>query len=447
LKVTIAGTGYVGLVTGACLAEVGNDVVCLDLDEKKIRMLNDGNVPIFEPGLAAMVKKCEAAGHLHFTTDVGAAVDHGEFQLIAVGTPSGEDGSADLNHVLAAARNIGKHMKGYKVVVDKSTVPVGTADKVRHEISAELNRRGVKIDFSVVANPEFLKEGAAIEDFMRPDRIVVGTDNEHALQLMRRLYAPFQRNTERIVAMDLRSAELTKYAANAMLATRISFMNEMAVLAEAVGADIERVRLGIGADQRIGYGYLYPGIGYGGSCFPKDVRALQKTAEENRVEMGLVCAVEDANLRQRRLIVDKIVRRFGEDLSGRRFGLWGLAFKPNTDDIREAPSLDIIKGIASRGGIFAAYDPVATENARLAVGDTRAVSYARTAIDAARGADALVIATEWKEFRSPDFPAIKAALKTPVIFDGRNLYEPADLATMGFEYHSIGRPVPKPAKG
>ena len=446
MKVAIVGTGYVGLVTGACLAEVGNDVVCLDLDEKKIRMLNSGEVPIFEPGLAAMVKKCEAAGHLRFTTDVEAAVHHGEFQLIAVGTPSGEDGSADLNHVLSAARNIGKHMKEYKVVVDKSTVPVGTADKVRSEISTELKRRGVAIKFSVVANPEFLKEGAAVEDFMRPDRIVIGTDDEHALHMMRRLYAPFQRNSERIVAMDLRSAELTKYAANAMLATRISFMNEMAVLAEAVGADIERVRLGIGADHRIGYGYLYPGIGYGGSCFPKDVRALQRTAGENRVEMRVVSAVEAANLRQKQLIVDKIVRRFGEDLSGRRFGLWGLAFKPNTDDMREAPSLDIIKGLVSRRGAVIAYDPVAMDNARLAIGNAPGMSYAATAMDAVRGADALVIATEWKEFRSPDFPAIKAALKTPVIFDGRNLYEPSDVAMLGFEYHAIGRPVPAAGK-
>jgi UDPglucose 6-dehydrogenase len=425
---------------------VGNDVVCLDLDEKKIRMLNNGEVPIFEPGLAAMVKKCEAAGHLRFTTDVEAAVHHGEFQLIAVGTPSGEDGSADLNHVLSAARNIGKHMKEYKVVVDKSTVPVGTADKVRHEIAAELKRRGVAVKFSVVANPEFLKEGAAVEDFMRPDRIVIGTDDEHALQLMRRLYAPFQRNTERIVAMDLRSAELTKYAANAMLATRISFMNEMAVLAEAVGADIERVRLGIGADHRIGYGYLYPGIGYGGSCFPKDVRALQRAAGENRVEMRVVSAVEAANLRQKQLVVDKIVRRFGEDLSGRRFGLWGLAFKPNTDDMREAPSLDIIKGIVSRRGAVTAYDPVAMDNARLAIGNSPGVSYAATAMDAVRGADALVIATEWKEFRSPDFAAIKAALKSPVIFDGRNLYEPSDVAMLGFEYDAIGRPVQAASK-
>jgi UDPglucose 6-dehydrogenase len=446
LKVTIAGTGYVGLVTGACLAEVGNDVTCLDVDEKKIRMLNSGEVPIFEPGLAAMVKKCEAAGHLRFTTDVEAAVHHGEFQLIAVGTPSGEDGSADLNHVLSAARNIGKHMKEYKVVVDKSTVPVGTADKVRREISTELDRRGVAIKFSVVANPEFLKEGAAIEDFMRPDRIVIGTDDEHALHMMRRLYAPFQRTTERIVAMDLRSAELTKYAANAMLATRISFMNELAVLAEAVGADIERVRLGIGADHRIGYGFLYPGIGYGGSCLPKDVRALQRTAGENHVEMRVVSSVEAANLRQKQLIVDKIVRRFGEDLSGRRFGLWGLAFKPNTDDMREAPSLDIIKGIVSRRGAVIAYDPVAMDNARQAIGNSPGVSYAATAMDAVRAADALVIATEWKEFRSPDFPAIKAALKTPIIFDGRNLYEPSDVAMLGFEYHAIGRPVPAAGK-
>ena len=447
MKVTIAGTGYVGLVTGACLAEVGNDVVCLDVDERKIQSLKMGTIPIFEPGLEAMVKKCEASGNLRFTTDVEAAVDHGEFQLIAVGTPSGEDGSGDINHVLAAARNIGKHMKEYKVVVDKSTVPVGTADKVGREISAELSRRGARIEFSVVASPEFLKEGAAVEDFMRPDRIVIGTDDDRALNLMRRLYAPFQRNTERIVVMDLRSAEPTKYAANAMLATRISFMNEMAVLAEAVGADIERVRLGIGADLRIGYGYLYPGIGFGGSCLPKDIRALRRTAGDNGVELRVVSAVEAANLRQKRLVVDKIVRRFGEDLSGRRFGLWGLAFKPNTDDMREAPSLDIIKGLASRGGAVVAYDPVAMNSARHAIGNVPGVSYAATAMDAVRGADALIIATEWKEFRSPDFSAIKAGLKSPVIFDGRNLYEPSDVARLGLEYHAIGRSVPNAAKG
>ena len=440
MKITIVGTGYVGLVTGACLAEVGNDVVCLDVDGGKIRSLNEGSVPIFEPGLEAMVRRCSAAGHLRFITDVGAAVEHGELQLIAVGTPSGEDGSADLNYVLEAARNIGRHMKEFKVVVDKSTVPVGTADKVRREISAELDRRGVKIEFCVVANPEFLKEGAAVEDFMRPDRIVIGTDDDRALQAMRRLYAPFQRNTERIVAMDPRSAELTKYAANAMLATRISFMNEMAVLAETVGADIERVRLGIGADHRIGYRFLYPGIGFGGSCLPKDVRALQRTAVEHGVELRVVSSVEAANHRQKRLIVDKIVRRYGENLSGRRFALWGLSFKPNTDDIREAPSLDVIKGVVARRGSLVAYDPVATENARRAIGNASPVTYVANAIDALHGADALVIATEWKEFRSPDFAAMKAALKSPVIFDGRNLYEPADVAGMGFEYHSIGRP-------
>jgi UDPglucose 6-dehydrogenase len=441
LKITIAGTGYVGLVTGACLAEVGNDVVCLDVDAGKIESLNKGVIPIFEPGLEAMVRKCEAAGHLRFTTDVEAAVDHGEFQLIAVGTPSGEDGSADLKHVLAAARNIGRHMKEYKVVVDKSTVPVGTADKVRREIAAELDRRGVSIEFSVVSNPEFLKEGAAVDDFLRPDRIIIGTDDERARDLMRRLYAPFQRNIERIVSMDARSAELTKYAANAMLATRISFMNELALLAEAVGADIERVRLGIGSDPRIGHGFLYPGIGFGGSCLPKDITALQKSAGEMGVDLRVVAAVEAANLRQKRLIVDKIVRRFGEDLSGRRFGLWGLAFKPNTDDMREAPCLDIVKGLVSRRAAVIAYDPIAMRSARQILGDSPAVLYAASAIDATRGADALIIATEWKEFRSPDFAALKAALRTPVIFDGRNLYEPADVAALGFEYHAIGRPV------
>lgn len=442
MKVTISGTGYVGLVTGACLAEVGNDVVCLDVDRRKIDGLNDGVVPIFEPGLEAMVRKCASAGHLRFTTDIEGAVDHGEFQLIAVGTPSGEDGAADLDHVLAAARNIGRHMKAYKLVVDKSTVPVGTADKVRREIRLELDRRGAALDFSMVANPEFLKEGAAVEDFMRPDRIVIGADDERSLLMMRRLYAPFCRNHERIVAMDLRSAELTKYAANAMLATRISFMNELAVLAEAAGADVEHVRLGMGADRRIGYDFLYPGIGYGGSCLPKDVRALQRTAAEHGVELRLASSVEAANRGQKHFLVDKIVRRFGDDLSGRRFALWGLAFKPNTDDMREAPSLDILRGLAGRGASVIAYDPVAADNARKALDGHRGISYAPSAMEAARGSDALVIATEWKEFRSPDFSALKAVLAAPVIFDGRNLYEPSHVAGLGFEYHAVGRLVP-----
>lgn len=444
MKVTIVGTGYVGLVAGACLAEVGNDVVCLDVDERRIAMLNHGELPIFELGLEAIVRKCKAAGNLCFTTNIETAVNHGEFQLIAVGTPSGEDGSVDLSHVLATAANIGTHMTEYKVIVNKSTVPVGTADRVRRTVSTELDKRGIRIDFSVVSNPEFLKEGAAVEDFMRPDRIVVGARDERALRMMKRLYAPFQRSIERFVVMDPRSAELTKYAANAMLATRISLMNELAILADAVGADIERVRLGVGADQRIGYGFLYPGIGFGGSCLPKDVKALQMIAREHGVKLRVVPSVEAANLCQKRLIVDKIVQRFGSNLSGRRFAIWGLAFKPNTDDMREAPSLDVIKGLVAHRATVVAYDPVAMDNARQSIGGAPGVLYAATAMDAVREADALVIATEWKEFRSPDFPAIKATLKSPVIFDGRNLYEPSDVAAMGFEYFAIGRAATKP---
>ncbi len=446
MKVTIIGTGYAGLVTGACLAEVGNEVACLDVDEKKIEMLVKGRVPIFEPGLESMVSNCIASGHLRFTTDIEAAVDHGQFQVIAVGTPAGEDGSANLSHVLAAARNIGKHMKAYKIVVDKSTVPVGTADRVRHEISAELGRRGVTTDFSVVSNPEFLKEGAAIADFMRPDRIVIGTDDERSLQSMRQLYAPFNRNHDRLITMDVRSAELTKYAANAMLATRISFMNELSILADATGADIEHVRLGIGADQRIGYNFLYAGIGYGGSCLPKDIRALQKTADEHGVHLHLVSALNAVNDRQKRLIVDKVVRRFGNDLSGRRFALWGLAFKPNTDDMREAPSLEIIRGLAARHATVIAYDPIAMDNARNIFSGSSSLSYAATPMEAVNGSDALIIATECREFKSPDFAALKSALKVPAIFDGRNLYDPHYVSSFGLEYHAMGRLVPG-AKG
>lgn len=439
MKVTIIGSGYVGLVTGACLAEVGNEVVCLDLDEKKIEMLAQGRIPIYEPGLEPMVRNCMASGHLRFTTDIEDAVEHGEFQMIAVGTPPGESGSADLSHVLAAARNIGKHMKSYKIVIDKSTVPVGTADRVRNEISAELGRRGATTEFSVVSNPEFLKEGAAIADFMRPDRIVIGTSDDRSLQSMRQLYAPFNRNHDRLVTMDVRSAELTKYAANAMLATRISFMNELAILADATGADIEHVRLGIGADQRIGYNFLYAGIGYGGSCLPKDIRALRKTADEHGVNLHLVSALGAVNDRQKQLIVDKVVRRFGNDLGGKRFALWGLAFKPNTDDMREAPSIEIIKGLTARNATVVAYDPVAMESARTLFGDARGLSYAATPMEAAAGSDALVIATEWREFKSPDFAALKAALKFPAVFDGRNLYDPGYVRSFGLEYQGIGR--------
>ena len=440
MKITVIGTGYVGLVSGTCLAEVGNDVLCLDVDAEKIRILDNGGVPIYEPGLAAMVTKNRAAGRLAFTTDVAAAVAHGSIQFIAVGTPPDEDGSADLQYVLAAAKSIGQHMKDYKVVVDKSTVPVGTADRVRAAIAAELGGRGVEINYSVVSNPEFLKEGAAIEDFMKPDRIVVGADDNRAIELMRQLYAPFQRSHERLIVMDVRSAELTKYAANAMLATRISFMNELANLAEKLGADIEQVRFGIGADPRIGYHFLYAGCGYGGSCFPKDVQALIRTGHDAGQDLKILNAVEAANEVQKHVLSEKILKRFGQDLAGRRFAVWGLAFKPNTDDMREAPSRVLIGELLARGATVCAYDPVAMPEARRVFADLPRISYAETPLAALKGADALAIVTEWKEFRSPDFAAIKAALKEPpVIFDGRNLYDPAHLAAAGIEYHDIGR--------
>jgi UDPglucose 6-dehydrogenase len=439
MKVTVVGTGYVGLVSGACLADMGNDVLCLDVDSEKIAGLREGRLPIYEPGLEKVVASNVAAGRLNFTTDVKAAVAHGTLQFIAVGTPPDEDGSADLKYVLEAARSIGRHMTDYKVVVDKSTVPVGTADKVRNAIREELTRRGVEGRYAVVSNPEFLKEGAAVEDFMRPDRIVVGADDEQAIHLMRALYAPFQRSHERLVVMDVRSAELTKYAANAMLATRISFMNEMALLAERLGADIEQVRQGIGSDPRIGVSFLYAGCGYGGSCFPKDVQALLRTGESVGQQLKVLDAVEQSNAHQKTVLLDKIVRRFGEDLSGRRFELWGLAFKPNTNDMREAPSRVLIADLVRRGASVVAYDPVAIEEAQRIFGQTVGVAYADKAMTALDGADALVIVTEWKEFRSPDFEAIKAALRTPVIFDGRNMYSPELPEAAGIEYHAIGR--------
>lgn len=439
MKVTVVGTGYVGLVTGACLAEMGNHVVCLDVDERKIRILNDGGIPIHEPGLKEIVQRNVAAGRLQFTTDIAAAVAHGTLQFIGVGTPPDEDGSADLQYVLAAATSIGRHMTDYKVIVDKSTVPVGTADKVRAAVKAALDARGVTLDFSVVSNPEFLKEGAAVEDCMRPDRIIVGADDERAILLMRALYTPFMRNHDRLMAMDVRSAEFTKYAANAMLATRISFMNELSRLAERVGADIEAVRRGIGSDPRIGTHFLYAGTGYGGSCFPKDVKALIHTGRENGIELGVLVAVEEANERQKRVLVDKIVGRYGEDLAGRTFALWGLAFKPNTDDMREAPSRVIVAELAQRGAKLRAYDPVAADEARRVMGDTPGLTFCASAAEALQGADALVVVTEWKEFRNPDFDAIKAALKEPLVFDGRNLYDPAYLKTLGIDYRAIGR--------
>ncbi|MFN0317762.1 MAG: UDP-glucose dehydrogenase family protein [Burkholderiales bacterium] len=440
MKVSIIGTGYVGLVTGTCLAELGNDVLCLDVDQRKIDLLKQGVIPIHEPGLEALVKNNVSAGRLRFTTDAQESVDHGTLQLIAVGTPPEEDGSADLRHVVAAARNIGRYMKDYRVVVDKSTVPVGTADKVKAAIAGELSARGVTVPYSVVSNPEFLKEGAAVEDFMRPDRIVIGSSDERAIQVMRTLYAPLQRNHERILVMDVRSAELTKYAANAMLATRISFMNELANLAEALGADIEKVRVGIGSDPRIGYDFLYPGCGYGGSCFPKDVKALQKTARDAGLGLKILNAVEQANEAQKRRLTEKIVSRFGEDLSGHRFALWGLAFKPNTDDMREAPSRVIVQALAQRGASITAYDPIAMPEAKKVFANEPRVAFCDSPVQALKGASALVIVTEWKQFRSPEFSEIKAQLKSPVIFDGRNLYDPVLVRQFGLEYHAIGRP-------
>jgi UDPglucose 6-dehydrogenase len=439
MKITMIGTGYVGLVTGTCLAEVGNDVLCLDVDARKIAILNQGGVPIHEPGLEAMIARNVAAGRLRFTTDRDAAVAHGVLQFIAVGTPPDEDGSADMQYVLAAARDIGRRMADFKVVVDKSTVPVGTADRVREAIAGELRSRGAQIPYAVVSNPEFLKEGAAVEDFMKPDRIVVGADDDRAIAAMRAVYAPFQRNHERLLVMDVRSAELTKYAANAMLATRISFMNELANLADALGADIEHVRQGIGSDPRIGWQFLYPGVGYGGSCFPKDVKALQHTATQLGRPLGILAAVEAANERQKLRLVEKIVGRLGEDLTGRKFALWGLAFKPNTDDMREAPAREIIAALVARGASIVAYDPVAMPESKRIYGDVPWLVYASLPMDAVAGADALVVVTEWKEFRSPDFAALRGALRQPLVFDGRNLYEPALVRAAGLEYFAIGR--------
>jgi len=452
LKVTIVGSGYVGLVTGACLAELGNAVFCLDLDQKKIDILNSCGVPIYEPGLQEMIARNRSAGRIQFSTDVAAAVEHGEIQFIAVGTPPDEDGSADLQYVIAAARNIGKYMNSSKVIVDKSTVPVGTAEKVTAAIVEELKKRNLDPAWcSVVSNPEFLKEGAAVEDFMRPDRIVIGTNHDaaglRAKELMRKLYAPFNRHHERTYYMDVKSAELTKYAANAMLATRISFMNELANLADAVGADIEAVRQGIGSDSRIGYGFLYAGTGYGGSCFPKDVSALTKTALQHGRDLKILEAVEAVNREQKTILIEKITKRFSNDLSKHRFAMWGLAFKPNTDDMREAPSRFIIAELVKRGAQVVAHDPVAMTEAQHALeldfqtkpDELKRVSLVKTPEDALAGASALIIVTEWKAFRSPDFDHLKQAMQNPIIFDGRNLYEPQSMTELGFEYYGIGR--------
>jgi UDPglucose 6-dehydrogenase len=419
---------------------VGNDVLCLDVDRDKIDVLNRGGVPIHEPGLPEMIRRNVAAQRLHFTTDVEAAVQHGTLQFIAVGTPPDEDGSADMKHVLAAARAIGARMTDYKVVVDKSTVPVGTADRVRETIASELARRGAHVPFAVVSNPEFLKEGAAIEDFMRPDRVVIGAEDERAIMLLRSVYAPFQRSHERLLVMDVRSAELTKYAANAMLATRISFMNELANLAEVLGADIEHVRQGIGSDPRIGYQFLYPGAGYGGSCFPKDVRALQFTARQHSAPLKMLAAVEAVNEAQKSRLVAKVTARLGAKLAGRKIAVWGLAFKPNTDDMREAPSRAVVSGLVERGAAVAAYDPVAMVEGRRVFASLPGLTFAESPLDAVFGADALVVITEWQEFRSPDFADLRRRLKQPLIFDGRNLYDPALVRAAGLEYFGIGRP-------
>lgn len=443
MKITIIGTGYVGLVTGACLAEVGNQVYCLDIDQTKIDILNADGIPIYEPGLESIVKRNVAAGRLQFGTDIAASVAFGEIQFIAVGTPPGKDGSADLKHVMLAARNIARHMDSYKVIVDKSTVPVGTAEKVKNAIKQELKIREIALDFSIVSNPEFLKEGAAVEDFMKPDRIVIGVSDERAADFMRRLYQPFQRNHERMIVMDMRSAELTKYAANAMLATRISFMNELANLAEKLGADIEQVRQGMGSDPRIGHYFLYPGCGYGGSCFPKDVQAIRKTAGECGSGMLVMDAVEAVNDGQKLLLVEKINHHFGTNLNGIKFALWGLSFKPNTDDMREAPSVAIINKLLEQGACVTAFDPVAMHEARKIFAGIDGINFGQGMYEVLNNADALIIVTEWKEFRSPDFALLMQKLNSPVIFDGRNLYEPAWLRDNGFDYYSIGRRVMK----
>ncbi|MGR9106973.1 MAG: UDP-glucose dehydrogenase family protein [Gammaproteobacteria bacterium] len=439
MNITIFGSGYVGLVTAACLAEVGNQVLCVDIDAERVARLNAGEVPIHEPGLDTLLERNIDSRRLSFTTDAEFAVRHGLFQFIAVGTPADEDGSADLKHVLAVATSIGQSMTETRIVINKSTVPVGTADRVRETIKAQLNRRGQRIEFHVVSNPEFLKEGAAIEDFMKPDRIIVGTDNPRATQLLRTLYAPFNRNRDRLVEMDIRSAELTKYAANSMLATKISFMNELAGLAEALGADIEKVRIGIGSDPRIGYHFIYPGCGFGGSCFPKDITALDRTANSVGYRTELLQAVEAVNRRQKKRLFEKCSQYFNADLAGRTFALWGLAFKPNTDDMREAPSRVLMEALWDAGASVRAFDPAAMGETRRLYPDTEKLELCASADEALSGSDALFVLTEWSVFRSPDFERIRSELKHPVVFDGRNLYDPEYLADLGIHYFGIGR--------
>jgi UDPglucose 6-dehydrogenase len=439
MKVTVHGTGYVGLVTGACIADAGNQVVCVDIDAAKVAMLERGEIPIFEPGLEPIVRRNFAAGRLRFTTDVAAGVRHGDLQFIAVGTPKSEDGSADLRHVLTVADTIGTHMDDYRVIVDKSTVPVGTGDRVREAVAAALARRGATLPFDVVSNPEFLKEGAAVADFMKPDRIVVGTDSDRATTLLRQLYEPFSRSHDKLIVMDIRSAELTKYAANVMLATKISLMNELANIAERYGADIEQVRTGIGSDPRIGYSFIYPGCGYGGSCFPKDVHALIQSADEIGYDAELVRAVDRVNDRQKGVLFRRIQAHYAGSLTGRTFAVWGLAFKPNTDDMREAPSRVLMESLWAAGARVRAYDPQAMDETRRIYGDRADLELCASAAATLEGADALAVVTEWQEFRSPDFDQVRARLRSPVIFDGRNLYDPRLMARLGFRYFGIGR--------
>ena len=440
MKITIFGSGYVGLVTGACFAEVGNDVLCVDIDQQKIDNLNEGRIPIHEPGLDEIVVENIKAGRLRFTSDIRDGVDFGLYQIIAVGTPPDEDGSADLRHVLSVAESIGTFMNEYRIIINKSTVPVGTADRVKEKISSILSGRNVEIDFDVVSNPEFLKEGDAVNDFMKPERIVIGVDNPRTKELLRFLYSPFNRSSDRFIAMDVRSSELTKYAANAMLATKISFMNEIANIAERVGADVEAVRKGIGSDSRIGFSFIYPGVGYGGSCFPKDVRALERTAHQHGYHSRILQAVEAVNHDQKSTIVRKIKAHYSDDIAGRVFAIWGLSFKPNTDDMREAPSRMVIEELLTCGARVRLYDPVAMDEVRRIYGDRDEIVYSSNQEDAIKGSNALVVLTEWLVFRSPDFEMIKRDLSHPVIFDGRNIYSPEFMEQYGFTYYSIGRP-------
>jgi UDPglucose 6-dehydrogenase len=439
MKLSMVGTGYVGLVTGTCFAEMGNSVICVDIDEKKIEKLKEGVIPIYEPGLESMVRENYERGTLEFTTDIKEALEKTDVIFIAVGTPQGEDGSADLQYVLKVAEDIGKHMTHEMIVVDKSTVPVGTADKVKAVIQEELDKRNVEIPFHVISNPEFLKEGSAIEDFMKPDRVVIGAENDKAMEVMKELYAPFTHNHERFIAMDVRSAEMTKYTANAILATKISFMNEIANICERVGADVNKVRIGIGSDSRIGYSFIYPGCGYGGSCFPKDVQALNKIALDAGYEPKIIQAVEAVNKKQKKVLAEKVVKRFGEDLNGKTFAVWGLSFKPETDDMREASAITIIDELTKRGAKIKAYDPKAMDEARtFYLKDNPNVEYTKSKYDALDGANAMLLVTEWKEFRSPDFEEMKKRLKQPIIFDGRNQYNMEKMKEKGFEYHQIG---------